>query len=174
MRLLIGITGKMGSGKSLAADYLCEKYHCKKLRLSGKMRDIAKELEIEPTRDFLQGIGRFMREFDDDVWVRYIFKKVQSTDSPIVIDDIRRQNEINFLRPLGFTFIRIDTDSDIRRRRIEKRGTEEISDADWQRWSRHLTENQVTKLSVDYYLENNESIAVLHEELDKIISKILD
>lgn len=172
MRLLIGITGNMGSGKSLAADFLCEKYHCKKLRLSGKMRDIAKELEIEPTRDFLQGIGKFMREFDDDVWVRYIFNKVQSSDSAIVIDDIRRQNEIEFLRPLGFIFIRIGTDSDIRRRRIEKRGTEKISDADWQKWSQHLTENQVMELTVDYHLENNGSIDELNSRLDEIVTKI--
>ena len=172
MRLLIGITGNMGSGKSLAAEYLSGKYQCKKLRLSGKMREIAMSLEIEPSRDFLQGIGKFMREFDDDVWVRYIYNKVRLSESPIVIDDIRRENEINYLEPLGFKFIRIDTKSDIRRSRIESRGDGKITDADWNRWSTHLTENQVMKLKVDYHLENNGTKGELHEHLDKIISDI--
>ncbi|MHA1976482.1 MAG: AAA family ATPase [Candidatus Hodarchaeales archaeon] len=172
MRLLIGITGNMGSGKSLAANYLTEKYQCKKLRLSGKMRDIATELEIKPTRDFLQGIGKFMRDFDDDVWVRYVYNKVRLSSSPIVIDDIRRINEIKFLEPLGFKFIRIDTDPAIRRSRIESRGDAKITDTDWNRWSTHLTENQVMELKVDYHLENNGTIEELHEQFDKIIAEI--
>ena len=162
----------MGSGKSLAADYFTEKYHCRKLRLSGKMRDIAMELEIEPSRDFLQGIGKFMRDFDDDVWVRYIYNQVKLSKSPIVIDDIRRANEIKYLQPLGFKFIRIDTNSKIRRSRIEGRGDGKITDADWNRWSTHLTENQVMELKVDYHLENNGTIDKLHEHLDKIITQI--
>ncbi len=56
MRLLIGITGHMGSGKSFLADYIAHKYSCTKYRLSGKMREIAAELKIEPTRDFLQEV----------------------------------------------------------------------------------------------------------------------
>ncbi|PWI46895.1 hypothetical protein CEE45_14490 [Candidatus Heimdallarchaeota archaeon B3_Heim] len=172
MRLLIGITGNMGSGKSLAADYITRKYHCKKLRLSGKMREIALELEIEPTRDFLQGIGKFMRDFDDDVWVRYIFNKVQSSESPIVIDDIRRENETKYLQPLGFQYIRIDTRSDIRKSRIENRVEGKITDADWDRWTTHLTENQVMELEVDYQIENNGTIGELQEQLDTVIMEI--
>ncbi|MHA1995896.1 MAG: AAA family ATPase [Candidatus Hodarchaeales archaeon] len=172
MRLLIGITGNMGSGKSLAADYFTKKHHCKKLRLSGKMREIAKELEIEPTRDFLQGIGKFMRDFDDDVWVRYIYNKVRSNKSPIVIDDIRRKNEITFLQPLGFKFIRIDAESEIRRRRIESRGEGKITETDWYRWSTHLTENQVKQLKVDFQISNNGTFEELYKELDNIIAEI--
>ena len=51
MRLLIGITGHMGSGKSFVADYIVQRYQCKKYRLSGKMRDIATELLIKVDGD---------------------------------------------------------------------------------------------------------------------------
>ena len=144
------------------------------MSLSGKMREIATDLEIEPTRDFLQGIGKFMREFNDDVWVHYIFKKVQSTDLAIVIDDIRRKNEIDSLRPLGFIFIRIETDSETRKARIEKRNGTKISGSLWNQWSNHLTENQVSDLKVDYVIQNNKSKEELYSRLTEIVSKILE
>ena len=174
MRLLIGFTGNMGSGKSLAANFLVTEYNCIKMSLSGKMREIAEDLELEPTRDFLQGIGKFMREFNDDVWVHYISKKVQLTDSAIVIDDIRRKNEIYFLKPLGFKFIRIDTDSEIRKARIEERSGKKIPDSVWTQWSNHLTENQVSKLSVDYIIQNNKSKEELYSKLTNIVNRILE
>ena len=172
MRLLIGITGHMGSGKSFLADYIAQEYQCKKYRLSGKMREIAAELQIEPTRDFLQGIGKFMRDFDDDVWVRYVAKKVQNSSASIVIDDIRRLNEIEYLRPLGFKFVRINTIESLRKTRIEEREGRQIKSDQWKAWVKHMTENQVKNLPVDYEIENNGSIAELYKSLDKIITKI--
>ena len=173
MRLLIAFTGNMGSGKSLAANYLVNSHNCIKMSLSGKMRGIAADLEIEPTRDFLQGIGKFMREFNDDVWVHYVFKKVQSVESAIVIDDIRRKNEVDYLKPLGFKFIRIETDSEIRKARIEKRSGEKIPDSIWNQWSNHLTENQVAELNVDYVIRNNKSKEEFYLQLIEIVNKIM-
>jgi dephospho-CoA kinase len=172
MRLLIGFTGHMGSGKSLAATYVAKKFDCVKMSLSGKMREIASELEIEPTRDFLQGIGKFMRDFDDDVWVRYLYNRVQSTDSAIVIDDIRRKNEIDFLKPMGFKIVKILADSEIRKARIEQRSGEQITDTIWSQWAEHLTENQVTSLPVDYTIENNGTKEELYQKLTDILEII--
>lgn len=171
MRVLLGITGHMGSGKSLVADIISERYHCKKIRLSGKMREIAKELQIEPTRDFLQRIGKFMRDFDDDVWVRYVFNQIQSSESSVVIDDIRRKNEISYLKPLGFKFIRIESESSIRKQRIEKRDNIIISNSDWQRWAKHLTEIQVSEIEVDTVLDNNGSEKELLMNLEVFIEE---
>ncbi len=171
MRVLLGITGHMGSGKSFAADYIAQRYHCCNFRLSGKMREIAKELQIDATRDFLQGIGKFMRDFDDDVWVRYVSNQIQSSESPVVIDDIRRANEITYLKRLGFKFIRLESDSSVRKKRIEKRGNFVISDSDWTRWSQHLTEIQVSELEVDTVIENNGTEKELLNKLDVFIKE---
>jgi len=171
LRLLIGITGFMGSGKSIAADYIAQQYQCSKIRLSGKMREIAEELQIDPTRDFLQGIGKFMRDFDDDVWVRYVFNQIKLSELSFVIDDIRRMNEISNLKPLGFKFIRLESDSSIRKERIEKRGNIAISDSDWKRWAKHLTEIQVSELEVDTVIENNGTEKELLNKLDAFIKE---
>ncbi|MHA1443387.1 MAG: AAA family ATPase [Candidatus Hodarchaeales archaeon] len=169
MRVLLGITGHMGSGKSFAADYIAQRHHYSKFRISGKMREIAKELQIDATRDFLQGIGKFMRDFDDDVWVRYVSTQIQSSESPIVIDDIRRANEISYLKRMGFKFIRLESDSSIRKKRIEKKGDFIISDSDWKKWSQHLTEIQVSELEVDTVIENNGTEKELLNKIDVFI-----
>ncbi len=172
MRVLLGITGQMGCGKSTVGSYLNSKYGFKKLRISGKMREIAEELDIQPSRDFLQGIGEFMRAFDDDVWVRYIGKIVQNSSSSIVIDDIRRKNEVEYLRPFGFKFIRVESSSPDRKKRIEKRSQNQISDKEWERWASHSTEIQVPILPVDFILLNDETLEVLVNRIDEILLKL--
>jgi dephospho-CoA kinase len=172
MRQLIGITGHMGSGKSAVADYINKKYGFVRMRISGKMREISQELELEITRDLLQGIGKFFRDFDDDVWIRYLGKKIQVSSDSIVVDDIRRINEVEYLKSLGFKIIRIESPSETRKIRIETRMNKKISDQDWRRWSNHLTEIQVNQLPVDYIIKNNGTITELYNEIDKIILKI--
>lgn len=171
MRHLIGITGHMGSGKSAAAEYIIQKYGFVRMRISGKMREISEELELKITRDLLQGIGKFFRDFDDDVWIRYLVKKIQTSTESIVIDDIRRLNEVEYLKSLGFKIIRIQSSSETRKRRIEARMNKKISDQDWKRWSNHLTEIQVNQLPVDYTIKNNGTLRELNDEIDNLFSK---
>lgn len=165
----------MGSGKSTIANYLVEKYKFHRMRISGKMRDIARELEINPTRDFLQGIGKFMRDFDDDVWIRYLVKKIQKISNDfesIVVDDIRRKNEITYLKSLGFVIIRIDSSSSSRKARIESRKNLSINQEEWEKWTSHLTEVQVPELDVDYIIKNEGSLEDLTRQIDLIIQEL--
>lgn len=163
----------MGSGKTTAAQYLVDMYSFQRMRISGKMREIAQELGLKPNRKFLQGIGKFMREIDDDVWIRYLVKQINiNTSKSIVVDDIRRKNEINYLKPLGFKFIRIESPSSERKERIESRDSQKISKEDWKKWSDHLTEIQVAELDVDYILENNGTIQSLMKKMDEIMDKL--
>lgn len=171
MRHLIGITGHMGSGKSAAAEYITQKYSFVLMRISGKMREISQELELEITRDLLQGIGEFFREFDEDVWIRYLGKQIQASSESIVVDDIRRLNEVEYLKSLGFRIIRIESSSETRKMRIESRMNKKISDQDWRRWSNHLTETQVNQLPVDFTIKNKGTLDDLNNEIDYLLSK---
>jgi dephospho-CoA kinase len=172
MRLLLGITGLMGSGKSTVASYLTSNYNFQSMRISGKMHEIAQELGIKATRDYLQGISQFMKTFDEDVWIKYIVKKVKQTSSSIVIDDIRRQNEIDFLQPIGFKFLKVETTSFGRKERIELREAKKISEKEWERWSKHSTEVQVPKLPADYVIKNDESLQYFEQQIDRILKEL--
>ncbi|MFW9780407.1 MAG: AAA family ATPase [Candidatus Heimdallarchaeota archaeon] len=169
-RKLIGITGLMGSGKTAAAQILVRRYNFTLLRISGKMREIAFELILEPTRDFLQGIGKFMRDFDDDVWVRYLGERIKETDGSVVVDDVRRLNEYTYLKALGFKFLRVESEEQIRKKRIGFREKTSISEEDWKRWSNHLTETQVQEIPVDQVVINNESLEDLERQIERIIA----
>jgi len=173
MRILIGLCGQMGSGKSFVAEYLQEKYSFKRFRISGKMREIAIDLDIEPTRDFLQGIGKFMREYDDDVWIKYLSKRILNEKGNIVVDDIRRINEIKFLKPLGFLIIRIDSSEIERKSRIEQRTGEKIPEDEWLRWQNHITEIQVKDIPVDIVINNNGTVETLKSEIDLLMTKLM-
>jgi len=172
MRQLIGITGLMGSGKSVAAAHLTEKYGFVHMSISSKMREISQELDLEITRDLLQGIGKFFRKFDEDVWIKYLVKKIQASSDSIVVDDIRRRNELDLLKSLGFIFIRIESSSKVRKMRIETRMNKKIPVQDWRRWAKHLTEIQVTQLPVDYTIKNNGTMKELKDKIDKIINRL--
>lgn len=160
----------MGSGKTAAAQILVRRYNFTLLRISGKMREIAFELILEPTRDFLQGIGKFMRDFDDDVWVRYLGERIKETDGSVVVDDVRRLNEYTYLKALGFKFLRVESEEQIRKKRIGFREKTSISEEDWKRWSNHLTETQVQEIPVDQVVINNESLEDLERQIERIIA----
>lgn len=160
----------MGSGKTAAALIFVRRYNFTLLRISGKMREIAFELKLEPTRDFLQGIGKFMREFDDDVWVRYLGERIKETHGSIVVDDIRRLNEYTYLKPLGFKFLRLESEEQIRKKRIGFRENAVIAEDDWKRWSNHLTETQVREIPVDQVVINNESLKDLESQIERVLA----
>lgn len=161
----------MGSGKSTVAHILVHKYNFTLLQISGKMKSIAEELQLIPSRDFLQGIGKFMRQFDDDVWVRYLRTRIAATTVSVVVDDIRRLNEQVFLSAQGFKFIRLESSNQFRRMRIQTRADETISNKDWERWSQHLTEIQVPEIPVDHIIVNNGSLNELEEKIAQLLKE---
>ena len=55
--MLIGITGKIGSGKSRIAKHIETKYGFRRLSTSDLLKSILKSKNIEPSRENLQDIG---------------------------------------------------------------------------------------------------------------------
>ena len=88
-----------------------------------------------------------------------------------MVDDIRRRNEVDYLKNLGFKFIRIESSPENRKKRLETRTNKNISNQDWRRWSCHFTEIQVIQLPVDYTIKNDGTVKELKDEIDKILLK---
>ena len=131
MPKVIGITGYIGSGKTLVADYLCSQSNFNKLKMAQPIKDMLYAVglgvdELEGSRKETPNIllcdktprfamqtlgtewGRQM--LGDDVWVRLWENKATSLinmNHNIVSDDVRFYNEVATIRNMGGIVIRL-------------------------------------------------------------------
>lgn len=120
--MLVGITGKAGSGKDTIGDYLVDKYKFQRISLADPIKRLVKDvfvldditvydrIEREKTlknwpdwsvRKLLQFIGTelFRNNIDDAIWVKSLWLKIkENPDINYVICDIRFQNELDYFR----------------------------------------------------------------------------
>lgn len=66
--------------------------------------------ELPEVRRVLQNIGQGVREHDEDFWVRVALRKIDAAEKwnlPVVVTDVRYENEARALRDRGFALIRV-------------------------------------------------------------------
>ena len=113
--MIIGICGKMNSGKGVVATYLEGEYKLLNAALADPIKviarvlfDISQEALWGPSenrrgnvRSILQGLGSWARTVDADVWTNLLVKSIKENRIAIqgvVIPDIRFPNEARILR----------------------------------------------------------------------------
>lgn len=119
----IALIGKMGSGKTTAANHLIDHHGYTVMRFSGELKRIAGELWDEPSRDDLQRLGVAVREIRADTWVDLLVDDIiehGALHNPIVVDDCRFPNEYEALAARGFRFIRVIAHEDQRVDRLQR------------------------------------------------------
>lgn len=111
--LILSCVGKIGSGKTTVANYLCEKYAFTRISFAGPLKQIAARVtpdgKIDKMRDraLLQFLGtEYFRSIDPDYWVNQWVRRYNQllasacfTGQPlnIVVDDCRFLNEQRML-----------------------------------------------------------------------------
>ena len=121
--MIIGITGKKGSGKDTVANVLQTSFGFEKMSFAKPIKDIVhntfgidkailsgdngerefRELPLPDwfhlsPRDMLQKIGMSFRdELHKDIWVRVLENKIKDTKKNIVISDVRFKNELELI-----------------------------------------------------------------------------
>lgn len=119
--MIIGLSGKRGVGKTLAADYLVENHNFKKVSFANKLKEISdsffpglsksekekpfREHSFTP-REFMIHLGQFMRFHDPEYWVKS--SNISAMRGNVVIDDVRFRNEADYLKELGAKLVRIN------------------------------------------------------------------
>ena len=122
--MIIGLTGKNGSGKGEAANFLKERgFHY--YSLSDALREEAKKRGQEISRDLLVALGNELREKEGPgSLAERIFAKLDP-EKNYVIDSIRHPLEVQvFRRRSDFTLIRIHAPERLRFERLKQRGRE--------------------------------------------------
>ena len=182
--ILIGISGKMASGKGSVSKYLANIYHAERHRSSDPLRAILDIFDIPQSRVNLSDISTFLREtFGEHVIAQSMRKLLTSVKAPIAIfDGMRRLIDIETFRPLpNFTFIFVDCDERIRYERYvarnENAGDAEMSFEDFTIRSMAETEIQIDALKehADVIIDNNgtydQMIAKTKAAVEKILKK---
>lgn len=179
-KIVLGIAGEIAAGKGTVAKYLIKKHKASTHRFSTALRDVAKRMYLEESRENLQKISTMMREnFSEDVLSIVIYKDVKNDDNQIVaIDGVRRMADIEFLKKIpDFKLAYIDTSMENRYERITKRG-ENVDDNNktfekFQKDNEHEAELQIKDLKdkADFVIDNNGTIEELYAQIDKIVQQ---
>jgi len=178
MRNKIGFVGKMGAGKTTAAQYLYEEHGFIKLAFANKLKEICSELfdipigenkstiipvSPEPltVREIYQLMGtEVARRIDADVWTNYLERTIDKyiNDSSLhglVVDDIRFINEAEMLKSKGFYIVYIHGNHYA----LEN-----------QHNTGHQSEMEVSQIPVDAWVDNTGSIEALKVLVEGIVS----
>lgn len=179
-KIVLGIAGEIAAGKGTAAKYLIDKYGASTHRFSTALRDVAQRMYLEESRENLQRISTLMREnFSTDILSRVIYKDVvNDSNSMIVIDGVRRMDDIEFLKRIPeFKLVYIKTDIKNRYDRIILR-EENVDDKgktfeEFQNDNNREAELQIKdlKIEADFVLDNNGNLEDLYAQIDKIVGE---
>jgi dephospho-CoA kinase len=179
MKLVIGLSGRIGSGKGTIGDYLSGEYGAEGRRFSDILRDLLVRLHIPVERAALQSMGRTLREqFGDDILVKTLQKDLEAAEADIVmVDGIRYPNEVEMLRSFEDNVLFfVDASPKIRFERVRKRAEkgegkidfDEFLRADERETERYLDE---AKETADYRLDNSGSFEDLYKQVDRALKE---
>ena len=125
----IAICGKMASGKTTLADYLCKNYEFTKFSLAGPVKSLSRFLfdipQDEKNREIFQRVGDGARNhLFDDIWIQTLDQQVSlyeknNKGAHIVVDDVRYENEALYLSHNGWKIIKIEIAEPLQIERIK-------------------------------------------------------
>ena len=179
MKLVIGLSGRIGSGKGTIGDYLADKYGAEGRRFSDILIDLLVRLHIPVERGALQKMGATLRSiFGDDVLIHAMKKDLEEAEADIVmVDGVRYPNEVEMLRAFEKSILFfVDAPPKTRFERVRKRGEKGEEKIDFQEFlrseqretERHLDE---VRAMADYKLDNSGSFEDLYKQIDKALKE---
>lgn len=134
----IAICGRAGAGKTTLANALKDEI---KLRtdktacivgFADKLKDVCKELFGMTTKDrkLLQDVGTALRNIRNTVWIDYLIDNyVTGNPKPVIVHDVRYENEALRLLAAGFVLVHLHVDRDVQISRGRVTGHDHASES---------------------------------------------
>lgn len=181
MKIILGFTGEIGSGKGLATRHLAEKYGATIHRTSKMLRDLLDRLYVSQTRENMQNISTLLREmFSEDIMAKVIYEDVQKDANEIVtVDGIRFLVDVAHLKNLPeFKLVYLEAPERERYDRVIHRnqnpGENKMTFDQFQDAEGGESESQVKELKkvADYIIQNDGTKEEFLGKIDKIIEEL--
>lgn len=166
--MIIGVSGKMRSGKDTVADYIIDNYGFEHLKFSMGIKEVIEKYAYQDNggvkrRKDLQGVGQGLRGIlGQNVWVNYTISQLDETKDT-VFSDVRQSNEFKALHELGGIIIYIETPDDVQRERLISLGERE------DKYLKHETED-IPKNMADSKIINDGTLEDLYKKVDEFMS----
>ncbi len=180
-KIVLGIVGEMGVGKSTITDYIKQKHKAVSFRFSDMLTDIAHRLYLEPSRPNLQMISSMLRQtISQDIMSKVIYKDAENaTADLIIIEGIRRPSDITYLRELSnFYLIGMNADERVRYERVclrsEKPDDQTKTWEEFQQDGLAEAEQEIKNIKAEarVQIDNNGTEAELFAQVDKILTDV--
>lgn len=180
-KIILGLVGEMGAGKSTLTEYIKTKHGAVSFRFSDMLSDIARRLYLEQSRPNLQMISSMIRQnIGEDIMSKVIMRDAAEADAPIVITEgVRRPTDITYLKELpNFYLIGITADERTRYERVLIR-TEKTDDQtktweEFQRDGQAEAEQKIKEIKAvaDFQIDNNGTKEDLYKQIEEILQKV--
>lgn len=126
VKLVVGLTGTMASGKETVTEALTHKFNCYTVTLSSVIRGELEKKRKKFDRKILQDMGNELRQkYGGGILSKLAVDYLPRDKELIVIDGIRNLGEIDYLKKVfgnKFVLIAVDAPQEIRWQRIQSRG----------------------------------------------------
>ena len=170
--ILVGLTGRAGSGKDTVADWFVKHHKFKKMSFAQPIKAALSALDMpEPAdrerkeqpipgfsftwREAAQKLGtEWGRSLDENLWVKLVQKRLHIAMSNVVISDVRFENEAAMIREMGGTILHIQG-------RQASLGANAV----------HTSEAGIELHPEDIVIDNSGSIEELYEQLMELMSE---
>jgi dephospho-CoA kinase len=176
-KTIIGITEAIGSGKDTVADYISEKLKIPAFQISQPLKDLAAEKGIEPNRENLIKLGNeVFREKGPNFFVEVLISK--APENLMIISGSRIPSVLEYMRDnYNLILLGVTADPEIRFERSvlrdklgEAKNFEEFMEREKIENSPPNAQRIFECLEMsDYTIENNDSLEVLYEKVDKFL-----
>lgn len=183
LKIIIGFTGLMGSGKGFAVKYLVDKYGFVADALSNRVKEEIIKQGKEINRITLPETAGYLREkFGSVVLAKRTWEKIKE-DNPekVALDGIRSVEEVNFLKTLpNFYLIAIEASQKLRFERLKNRVVPGRTEP--QTWEEFLQAEERDRnfgMSIDksvnladFHIKNEGTADELYKQLNQILSNL--
>lgn len=145
-QVIVGFSGRIGSGKTYAADHLVAKYAFVRKKMAGPLKDMLRAIGL--TDEHIEGrlkekpcdllCGRTPRHamqtlgtewgrniIAEDLWIRLWEHSIRGLER-VVVDDVRFANEADAVRRAGGIVVRLTTVDDLAHKDGEGHASEEV------------------------------------------------
>lgn len=155
-----------GYGKTTAVNYLTNKYGAVNIKIADFLYEIQEyiysrmgiDTKGKQDGELLQFLGKKIRSIDEDFLLQEFARKVDACESTFILNDDCRPFDYEFLKSIGFIFVRIDGYSHERGDLTE---VDKDSNLEW----RNLP-------SCEYVIDNNSGLEEYYGHLDKLMGEI--